>query len=198
MEKHQRVSIDVLERLAPWKRLAFMAACCERMIPNYRRFLADDGVGDVAVLRSALDRLWRNVGGGASDSSDLIFVANVEAQAPDPSSFGSVHASAALDAVAAISTALGSSAGMVSAPDAMEIAQLGRDTADLYVQITEGLDPNATSFEAEILMSAPMQRELKVQREDIEWLALIPDDGVGRAATVEKYAGREHSILDAA
>lgn len=197
MENYQFVSPTALERIAPWKRLAFMASCCERMIPNYRSFLADDGVGDVAVLRSALDRLWRNVGGTA-DSSDLIFVANVEAQAPDPSSFGSVYGSAALDAVAAISTALGYSAGTVSAPRGMEIAQLGRDTADLYVQVTEGLDPNATSFEAEILMSAPMQRELKAQREDIEWLALIPDDAMGRAATVEKYAGREHSSLDAA
>ena len=39
-----------LERLEPRRRVAFAAACCERLLPSYD--------GDPAPLRAALDALW--------------------------------------------------------------------------------------------------------------------------------------------
>jgi uncharacterized protein len=52
------VSQEELEELPPLHRLAFAASICERMLPNYAAFSKTTGMGNFAVLRSALDEIW--------------------------------------------------------------------------------------------------------------------------------------------
>ncbi|OUL35327.1 hypothetical protein BV375_02410 [Nostoc sp. 106C] len=53
---------DVLEAELTWllsaHRLAFAAACCERLLPNYSLVRQEDGWGDPSILRNALNEVW--------------------------------------------------------------------------------------------------------------------------------------------
>lgn len=157
------------ENLPPWKRVLFMVRCAQRMIPNYDRFSAETGFGEVTILRRALDAAWRWIE-SSTTPPDLAELRDACDQlAPDTERFRSPFASAALDAansVAAILDALErpNSANMT------EVSSLARDTVDLFVQESLDLDPNAPGFEERILEHDLMQRELRRQREDLELL----------------------------
>ena len=47
-----------LENLPGLHRVAFAAACCERMLPNYSAFCRMYDLGNPSVLRNALDEVW--------------------------------------------------------------------------------------------------------------------------------------------
>jgi uncharacterized protein len=55
---------EALQKLPARKRIAFMAQVATRMLPNYRRFSAESGFGDVSVLSKALDATWTWIGSG--------------------------------------------------------------------------------------------------------------------------------------
>lgn len=186
---------DVL-LLSPWQRLAFVANCCERMIPNYRHFSAQSSFGDVNVLRNALDSVWLQVLGGGVNLDLASLPERCEAQAPDPSEFASIYASSALDAATAISIAASAAATQTDVSAVMSVAELARDTVDLYIQMTEDLDPNAPGFEAKILSSRLMQVELKRQRCALQLLkATGAEDRAARLDIVGQWRGVERSSL---
>ncbi|HAG81307.1 MAG TPA: hypothetical protein DCL61_09060, partial [Cyanobacteria bacterium UBA12227] len=60
---HQFFEFDTLaqelEGLSPIHRVAFAAACCERMLPNYNTFCRQVDWGDPSVPRKALDEVWQ-------------------------------------------------------------------------------------------------------------------------------------------
>lgn len=184
--------------LSPWQRLAFVANCCERMIPNYRHFSAQTSFGDVNVLRNALNLVWLQVL-GSEENLDLASLPELcEAQAPDPSEFTSIYASSALDAATAVSLAASAAATQTDVSVVMSVTELARDTVDLYVQMAEDLDPNAPGFEAKILSSGLMQVELKRQRCALQLLkATGAGDRAARLNIVEQWKGVEVSSLAA-
>lgn len=158
-----------LARLVPWKQVAFMALCCQRMVPNYCRFTSDSAFGDWQILQRGIDAAWSWL---ASDRlpDDLGSIRlQVERQAPDTESFVSPFTSAALDAANAVACLLDGVADPENA-DPAEVASLARDTIDLYVQDIENLDPNAIDLEETILRHPLMQRELHRQHDALAFL----------------------------
>lgn len=160
-----------LAQLEPWKRVAFMALSCERMVPNYDRFTADSGFGDSQVLRRGIEAAWSWL------ESDLVpddletVRARVEEQAPNTEDFSSPFTSAALDAANAVAGLLEAIAERDGA-DPVEVASLARDTVDLYVQEIDNLDPNDPGLEDAIRRHPLMQAELRRQRDDLGYLEL--------------------------
>jgi uncharacterized protein YjaG (DUF416 family) len=171
MEAFDEKELEVrLQRLAAWKRIAFMAQVGMRMLPNYERFSAETGFGDASVLRRTLDAAWSWVESGKPPSDLTTLREACEKQAPDTERFRSRYTSAALDAANAAVAILDA----IERPDEArpeEVASLARDTIDLFVQELMDLDPNAPNFENAVLRHDLMQRELRRQREDLETLA---------------------------
>jgi uncharacterized protein YjaG (DUF416 family) len=66
---------DVLEteltRLPPAHRLAFAAACCERLLPNYSLVKQEDGWGDFSILRNALNKVWFVIQGQPANEEQI-------------------------------------------------------------------------------------------------------------------------------
>jgi uncharacterized protein YjaG (DUF416 family) len=158
-----------LQKLATWKRVAFMAQIGVRMLPNYERFSAETGYGDVSVLKRAFDAAWSWVESEELPDDLVALREACDRQAPNTEQFRSSYTSAALDA----SNAAAATLDAIAHPDesrSSEVASLARDTVDLFVQELLNLDPNAPGFEEAILRHDLMQRELRRQREDLEAL----------------------------
>ncbi|HEL2958969.1 TPA: DUF416 family protein [Stenotrophomonas maltophilia] len=184
--------------LSNWQRLAFMASCCERMIPNYRIFSAQTSFGDVNTLRYTLDSVWLEIRGVAGGRNLARLSKDCEAQAPDPSDFSSIYASSALDAATAISITASAAATQAEVTAVMDVVELARDSVDLFVQIVDDLDPNAPGFENEILRSLLMQTELKRQRRALEILRSAGiDSQMARAEIVKRWERMELPSLAA-
>lgn len=179
-----------LQKLAPWKQIAFMVQVGERMLPNYRHFSKETGFGNASILRHALNTVWIWIESGKQpDNLDDLRKA-CEQQAPDTEQFRSPYTSAALDAANATAAVL-DALERPSEARPVDVASLARDTVDLFVQECIELDPNTLEFEEAILRHSLMQRELRRQREDLE--ALTKLSGTRQAACLEfraRSAGR--------
>lgn len=172
---------ETLAKLPHWKKIAFAAACCERMIPNYGKFSAETGFGDVSVIRSAIDLAWKWVETGRQPSQLEILRNACDEQAPDTTELRSNFVSSALDAANAAAILLEAIACDDEARP-VEVASLARDTVDLLIQFSLDHDPNSPAFEGAILRHELMQRELRQQRADLEVLA--------------KWIGPRKSVVD--
>ena len=60
-----------LEKLPPMHRIAFAAACCERLLPNYNAFSRSANWGDPSVPRMALDEVWQVLQGKSVDNAKI-------------------------------------------------------------------------------------------------------------------------------
>lgn len=88
-------------------RVAFAAACCERMLPNYEAFVALERWGDPSVARGALDRVWQSLEGhplGRAEVAEL-YEACVGV-VPDTEDFTSLFVGAGGNAVASVAYTL--------------------------------------------------------------------------------------------
>jgi hypothetical protein len=50
-----------LEKLPPQHCTAFSAACCERLVPNYRAFSTVHHLGEFDILKQALETVWQSL-----------------------------------------------------------------------------------------------------------------------------------------
>lgn len=160
---------ESLSGLEPWRQIAFMVLCCERMLPNYERFAAESGFGDVQPLREAVEAAWTWLESDRKAAGLARLRATVERQAPNTEEFASAFTSAALDAANAVATLLDA----VERPDnaaPVEVACLARDTVDIYVQESGNLYPNRPDFEQQIQRHELMQAELLRQHDDLSEL----------------------------
>lgn len=185
-----------LQKLAPWKRIAFMAQVGERMLANYQRFSTETGFGDVSVLRNALDTAWTWIESGRLSGNLAELREACEQQAPDTEQFRSPYTSAALDAANVAAIILDT----LERPDEarpVDVASLARDTVDLFVQERLNLDPNAPGFEETILRHNLMQSELRRQREDLDVLTKWSGDRETASRELRaKYASNALGSLD--
>lgn len=60
-----------LEGLSTQHRIAFAAACCERLLPNYNAFAREESWGAPSLLRTALDEVWQILKGKPVDVATL-------------------------------------------------------------------------------------------------------------------------------
>jgi hypothetical protein len=170
-----------LTALPQAKALAFGAACAERILPNYLRFMRETGWGRIDRLRRALDLVWKIVETDIGTDEDVIrqILAECEATAPDSEDFGSLFTSGAQDACFAICNLLDfvlekSNKCIVLA------ARYPTDSIDLYVQEVENIAPQDPMLESKILSHPLMQQELARQRRDLDVLQAESADAVGR------------------
>lgn len=166
--------------LPDWKRVAFMAMCCERMLTSCAGFSAETGSGDAAALRRALDAVWRWVesDGIAEDRDDL--VAACDRLAPDTAEFVSPCASAALNATNAIAVTL-EILGEATEDRLVEVATLARDTVDVFVRQRHGYDPGAADLGSWISNDPLMREELARQNETLAFLKHVAGPRSGAA-----------------
>ncbi len=193
-------SHDQLERVlaklpSQRHRLAFAAGISERLLPNYETFSRDVGWGDPALLRSALDLVWRMVGGGRAMLGEIRELqAQMRMVTPDTENhFASPLTSAALDAASAIHEAL-EVGYRDDARRVADIATFASDTVDLFVKARDDMDPNDPLLEVRIVADPLMARELKKQRQDVELLsqAQLDAEFVRRYRNEASYDGKSN------
>ena len=159
-----------LATLPTLHRVAFAAACCERLLPNYIAFSKLEGWGDAEVLRSALDHVWQSIMERRFDEALIReFISKVEANTPDTEAFDSAITSAALDAGTAIAETL----ECCLDGDPIRVAQVAnfaRDTVDMHIQERDDMDYSDPQFEEKIAQDSLMIKELRRQSEDLQFL----------------------------
>ncbi len=128
---HQRLQV-----LSPRQQQAFMAAMCERLLPNYALYAQTTGEGNPAGLRAILDLVWEQL---LVKEARIDFdrqaekLAELEPTAVDDS-FGVRRA---LEAVVALSALLDTLRG--EAPDAvLEVSRVSKGGVRAFIELTEG------------------------------------------------------------
>ena len=175
-----------LERL-PWPlRVAFAAACAERLLPAYLAFSTQTGRGEPATLQSILAQLWDDLT-GRRRMTDNGVRARIDAwmkliPQEDDGAWVMEQASAE-DAAAAATYALRCRQNG-QAQEAVWSARRACEALDHYVTNRENIDLNATGAEVRVLAHPLAQAELARQRRD-------PDELLGaRDADIRDVAAR--------
>jgi len=125
-----------LQQLDPRRQQAFMAALCERMLPNYRLYAETTGLGDPHGVRVILDLVWEQL---AVKEARIDFdrqsekLADLEPPAEDDS-FG---ARRALETVVALSALLDTLRGE-AIEAVLEVSRASRSGVRAYIELTEG------------------------------------------------------------
>lgn len=184
-----------LVKLPFWKQLVFLLIVCQRLIPSFRAFSAETGFQGQNQLTSLLSKAWDLLSNGISNTDLSSEAALAESIAPDTENFDSVLVSSALDA--AVATCLLMRAfGDQQTDSIVEAVTLVRDSVDMYVQEMEDMDPAAPDLEENILGHELMQKELRRQREDLEFLEKLDDDiSVSMTTVKNKWFDSEESCL---
>jgi hypothetical protein len=164
----------MLLRLSPYQQIAFAAACCERMLPNYAAFSKMEKWGNTTFLRSALDEVWGLIEKNRCDKQTIQrHVNQCESIVPDTEEFSSIYTSPALDAANAIIETLECCLSHDTAK-IVDVAGFARDTVDMYIQDKENIERFDAQVEQQILSHPLMVREMKQQREDLHFLIETP------------------------
>lgn len=153
----------ILSRLSRRHAIAFSAACCERLLPNYRTFVEQANWGDWQLLRSTLDEVWSHIAGIDIPTQRFrSLLKRCEAVIPDTNDYGTIEASNALDASSGVCETLRLCIdGDVS--HAVIVANAAVDTVDMFIQVRDHMDYADPQFEEKILADSLMVRELEEQ-----------------------------------
>ncbi|QTF93120.1 YjaG family protein [Halomonas sp. BM-2019] len=130
-----------LQRLESRRQQAFMAALCERLLPNHAfyhqaRYAQTTGRGNPQALRAILDLVWERLAVKDARIDFALQAEKLAEQAPsaDDDSFGARRAS---EAVAALSALLDTLQG--EAPEAvLEVSKASRGGVRAFIELTEG------------------------------------------------------------
>ncbi|RDB42063.1 DUF416 family protein [Halomonas sp. DQ26W] len=128
---HQR-----LQDLSPPQQQAFMAALCERLLPNYALYAQTAGDGNPAGLRAILDLVWEQL---SVKEARIDFDRQAEKlaelePAADDDSFGTRRA---MEAVVALSALLDTLRG--EAPEAvLEVSRVSKGGVRAFIELIEG------------------------------------------------------------
>lgn len=188
-------TLQFISSLAAHQQLAVGAACCERMLPNYAVFLAEEAWGDLTPLRAALDAAWDACMRGTTSTSIDIdqAISQCSAAIPDGDTFSSLHVSAAQDAACSVCLLL----GFLRDLDPERIARILRfstDSVDLIVQELDEMDTRDPKREQKILQHPLMQQELVRQRRDLSGAGRIPADDQAALAAFRQRAATERNL----
>lgn len=184
-----------LVKLPFWKQLVFLLIVCQRLIPSFRAFAAETGFQGENELSGLLKKAWNSLLNGVSRTDFSSEAALAESLAPDTEDFDSVLVSSALDA--AVATSLLMKAFSDQQTDTIvEAVTLVRDSVDMYVQELGDMDPADPDLEENILGHELMQKELRRQRGDLEFLSTLDDEiSVSMTAVKNMWFDSEESCL---
>ena len=87
-----------LRKLPAWKQVAFMALVGARMLPNFRRYSAETGFGNVSVLEETLDAAWTWIESGRLPANSTALLEACDRQAPNAEKSTHPYTWPALDA----------------------------------------------------------------------------------------------------
>ena len=125
-----------LQRLEPRRQQAFMAALCERLLPNYVLYAQTSGHGEPHGLRAILDLVWEQL---TVKEARIDFERQAEklAELEPPADDDSFGARRALEAVVALSALLDILRG--EAPEAvLEVSRTSKGGVRAFIELTEG------------------------------------------------------------
>lgn len=158
---------DRLTKLDSQKQLVFGALCCERLLPNYEAFQLETGWGNYCTIRNALNFVWETLNSDTINPREVKYVLDsCEALVPHSDNFTSIYVTSAQDACFAVCSLL----DFITADNVdriVDVVTLAIESVDLFVQETEGMDPNDSELEQKILCHSLMQRELAQQDREL-------------------------------
>ena len=115
---------------------AFMAALCERLLPNYMLYEQTTGQGDSHTLGTVLSLVWERLN-VPNASIDFARQAEKLAECEPPEEDGSFGARRALDAVVSVSALLDTLQG--DSPEAvLDVSRTSRAGVRAFIELTEG------------------------------------------------------------
>lgn len=125
-----------LQGLEPRRQQAFMAALCERLLPNYALYAQTAGQGNPAGLRAILDLVWERL---AIAGAKIDFERQAEklAELAPPEDDDSFGARRATEAVAALSALLDTLQGEATEA-VLEVSRASRGGVRAFIELTEG------------------------------------------------------------
>ncbi|SFT87320.1 YjaG family protein [Halomonas saccharevitans] len=125
-----------LQQLDPRRQQAFMAALCERLLPNYGLYAENSGEGNPHGLRVILDLVWEQL---AVKEARIDFDRQAEklAELEPPAEDDSFGARRALEAVVALSAILDTLRGEASEA-VLEVSRASRSGVRAFIELTEG------------------------------------------------------------
>lgn len=125
-----------LQQLDARRQQAFMAALCERLLPNYRLYAETTGRGDPHGMRVILDLVWEQL---AVREARIDFDRQAEklAELEPPAEDDSFGGRRALEAVVALSALLDTLRGEASEA-VMEVSRASRSGVRAYIELSEG------------------------------------------------------------
>lgn len=189
--------LQLIEQLPAMKRVAFAAACCEHLTPNYSAFCLMERWGNPAILDDALSFTWKSLTAQEIDLEELArLMSKCEHASPDTDDFGSLFVGSATDAAGAVYYALNSLQDR-TAESAVTVGWSAIRTIESYlfrVNVAE-LSPHA----ADVLLhrwlyQAPLLKlELRFQEEIISKLARPDIDLIGERIQDELRRTASHS-----
>jgi uncharacterized protein YjaG (DUF416 family) len=184
-----------LIKLPFWKQLAFLLIVCQRLLPSFQTFAAETGFQGKSELAGLLTKAWDSLLNSVSSTDFSSEATLAESLAPDTEDFDSAIVSSALDAAIATSLLMKAFSGQQT-DTIVEAVTLIRDSVDMYAQELEDMDPADPDLEKNILGHELMQKELRRQREDLEFLGTLDDDiSVSMIAVKNKWFNSEESCL---
>ena len=163
-----------LDQLPRAHRVAFAAACCERLLPNYAAFAHEVQWGEPDTLRGAVDHIWSVLAGSHLDRAEIErLIEQCDSVIPDTEDFDTISVSSALDAGAAV---VGTLRSLLDGDTRhiVEVASYCRDTVHMYIQDRDDLDDKDSSFDMKIERDPLMRRELARQSAVLSELAGNP------------------------
>lgn len=115
---------------------AFMAALCERLLPNYALYEQTTGHGDSHTLRTVLSLVWERLS-VPNASIDFARQAEKLAECEPPGEDDSFGARRALDAVVSVSALLDTLQGE-SVEAVLDVSRTSRAGVRAFIELTEG------------------------------------------------------------
>ncbi|WP_404472919.1 YjaG family protein [Vreelandella venusta] len=115
---------------------AFMAALCERLLPNYALYEQTTGHGDSHTLRTVLSLVWERLS-VPNASIDFARQAEKLAECEPPEEDDSFGARRALDAVVSVSALLDTLQGE-SVEAVLDVSRTSRAGVRAFIELTEG------------------------------------------------------------
>lgn len=127
---HQRLQV-----LSSQQQQAFMAALCERLLPNYALYAQMTGAGNPAGVKAILDLVWEQL---AVREARIDFERQAEklAELEPPAGDDSFGARRAVEAVVALASLLDTLRG--ESPDAvLEVSRISKSGVRAFIELTE-------------------------------------------------------------
>jgi uncharacterized protein YjaG (DUF416 family) len=161
-----------LKLLSAQQQMAFGAMCCERHLPEYLRFSAEQDWGDPDALRLAIDSAWTMVVDDKKMNQQELkgLLEKCIAATPDSDEFPTVISDYAQD-VAIMVCLLLQFLENCNPVAIVQVASRARDLIDAKVQVESKLEPTDPKLEEKIASGELMVSEIAKQKSDLEMVS---------------------------